>query len=334
MKKKALTFIQFALGFLLMGFIFWKLNRSGEIAKFTAALRLAAGNWPLLLVAVACVGICIFLCVQRWNLILRAQGFVLPFPRLSALYFVGQFFNAFLFGATGGDLVKAYYVASETHHRKTEVVSTVFIDRMIGLIGLIILTTAVMVFRLPFFLSAAPTRAALAINLVQLCATVAGIVLIARKNVFEQSALFRRLEQRTTLGQALARAYSAFQFCLRDPALLFKTTLLSIANHAGFIVCIFYLGLALDVNMSFLDYLTVFPVINSVAALPLTPSGLGTRESMCMYLLGVFGVSAGTAVTLSLFMYGSILVWSLAGGVVYFFFIYLRGQTPPRDLAE
>ena len=162
----------------------------------------------------------------------------------------------------------------------------------------------------------------------------AGIVAMARKNVFEQWPSFRRLEQRTSLGQVLARGYGAFQFCLRDPALLVKTTLLSIVNHIGFIVCIFYLGLALDVRMNFLDCLTVFPVINAVAALPITPSGLGTRESMCMYLLGVFGVSAGKAVTLSLFMYGSILVWSLVGGLVYFFYIYLRGRTPPKDIAE
>ena len=44
-----------------------------------------------------------------------------------------QFFNAFLLGSTGGDLLKAYYAARETHHKKTEAVVTVFVDRIIGL---------------------------------------------------------------------------------------------------------------------------------------------------------------------------------------------------------
>jgi uncharacterized protein (TIRG00374 family) len=331
MKKKLLALAQFAVGLLLLGFIFWKLQSSGEIGKFTLALQQAAGNWPLLLFGAAWVGVCIFLCVQRWNLILRAQGFILPFRRLFALCFVGQFFNSFMLGSTGGDLVKAYYVAAETHHRKAEVVSTVFIDRIMGLIGLMILTGIVMACRLPFFLSTAPTRVALVINLAQLTGSVAGIIAVARKNVLEKSALFRHLEQRTSLGQLLTRVHGVFQFCLRDPALLVKTTLLSIVNHVAFLVCIFYLAMALDIRMGFLDCLTVFPVINTVSAMPVTLNGLGTREGMCIYLLGIFGVSPAKAVTLSLFIYGSVLVWSVFGGMVYFFYIYLRGRTAPRE---
>ena len=60
-------------------------------------------------------------------------GAYLPLARATRISLVAQFFNSFLLGSTGGDFIKAYYAASETHHRKTEAVTTVFVDRLVGL---------------------------------------------------------------------------------------------------------------------------------------------------------------------------------------------------------
>src|SRR5439155_7274092 len=45
---------------------------------------------------------------------------------------VGFFFNTFLPGSVGGDLIKAWYIAGE-QSRRTVAVSTVLIDRVLGL---------------------------------------------------------------------------------------------------------------------------------------------------------------------------------------------------------
>src|SRR2546430_8221736 len=55
-----------------------------------------------------------------------------------------MFFNAFLLGSTGGDVIKAWYVAHETHHKKAEAVATVVVDRLIGLLALFIITLIMM----------------------------------------------------------------------------------------------------------------------------------------------------------------------------------------------
>jgi hypothetical protein len=49
-------------------------------------------------------------------------------PLAAEISLVAHFFNSFLLGSTGGDLMKAYYAARETHHKKTEAVMTVFAD--------------------------------------------------------------------------------------------------------------------------------------------------------------------------------------------------------------
>ena len=48
----------------------------------------------------------------------------------------GRSRRATLLGSTGGDLLKAYYAARESHHKKTEAVVTVFVDRLIGLFSM------------------------------------------------------------------------------------------------------------------------------------------------------------------------------------------------------
>ena len=86
-----------------------------------------------LLVSFFIMGATIFLGAFRWLVALRVQGLLLPWGRALRISLVAHFFNSFLLGSTGGDLIKAYYAARETAHRKTEAVVTVFVDRVIGL---------------------------------------------------------------------------------------------------------------------------------------------------------------------------------------------------------
>mgnify|MGYP000210643208 CR=1 FL=1 len=328
MKKKLLSFGQLVLGLAVLAYILLRLERSGDFAKLKEALAAAAANWPLIVGGITGFGFCIFLCILRWQLLLTAVGIRLPLGRLAELFFIGQFFNALMFGATGGDLVKAYYVAAETRHKKTEVVATVFIDRIIGLMALVAMTMVIMLARLNFFMARPETRAAFTFNVVLIVISAVAMFLVFGRKTAEHIPCLRRLESSTISGRIVLKAYSAFAICLRDRQILIKTIILSLLNHLVLIVCIFYFGLGVGSHLAFLDYLTVFPVINAIAALPITPSGLGTRESAALFLLGVLGVPPATAVTISLLIYAAIMMWSLIGGGVYFAYTYHHGKAP------
>jgi uncharacterized protein (TIRG00374 family) len=97
-----------------------------------------------LTLSVALMGVTILLGVFRWRMALRVQGIELSLGRAMEISFVAHFFNSFLLGSTGGDLMKAYYAARETHHRKTEAVVTVFVDRLLGLWAMLLFAGAMM----------------------------------------------------------------------------------------------------------------------------------------------------------------------------------------------
>jgi hypothetical protein len=323
LKKRLFSLIQLAIGIALVAFLFATMKDRSDLG---GAVREAATQWPLLLAGVMLFAVCLSLATLRWHILLRAQGLKLPITRTFSLGFIGHFFNSFLFGVTGGDLVKAYYVARETNHKKAEAISTIFLDRIIGLLALLILIAIVMVWRIKFFLAYRETQIALLFFGSVTIAAAVGLAVVFSQDLFEKWPFFVRLKEKTSFGAILSRVYDAFQVGLTHPSVLLKTMTLSLINHLTLVCSIALLGHALGINISFVDYLTTMLLVNAVAASPLTPGGLGTRETAAKFLLGVLGVQASRAVLLSLLLYGSQMCWSLVGGLVYLVFACRSGR--------
>ena len=330
MKKRIFTIIQIALAITILALLFSRIDKS----ELLAVLSRTAENWPLIISALITTLVCLCICTLRWKILLGTIGLKLSFSRMLTLYFVGHFFNAFMPGVVGGDLPKAFYVAKETHHKKTEVVSTVFIDRIIGLIALIALSTVIMICNLNFFLSNNYTKIALLFNCALLGGCVMGLFLVFQRNIFEQFALFRKFEERTSAGKILSRAYNSFRTCLYSPAVLVKTLGLSLINHTLMISIAFQVGKALGIQIRFLDYLVVFPTINAAAALPITPSGWGIKEGVAKYLLGAMNVPETMAIPLSALTTMLLLFWSVVGGIVYILYSLKAGRIDLKSELE
>jgi uncharacterized membrane protein YbhN (UPF0104 family) len=101
--------------------------------------------------SLALMGTTLVLGIVRWRMVLRVQGFDLSFGRTAEISLVAHFFNSFLLGTAGGDVMKAYFAARETHHKKTEAVVTVFVDRVIGLWAMLLFATLMILPNLRLF---------------------------------------------------------------------------------------------------------------------------------------------------------------------------------------
>ena len=71
------------------------------------------------------------------------------FWRIFELNMIGQFFSAFLLGTTGGDVFKIFYAARAVPERKAAVAFTVIVDRVIGMIALLLFGVALSITQLP-----------------------------------------------------------------------------------------------------------------------------------------------------------------------------------------
>jgi uncharacterized protein (TIRG00374 family) len=93
----------------------------------------------VLFAAIAIFPITYLLTGLRWYLLLQAVGHRHRPARAFIINMVGAFYNTFLPGSTGGDMSRPSTPPSSRPNHRTRAVMTVLIDRVIGLLGLIIL---------------------------------------------------------------------------------------------------------------------------------------------------------------------------------------------------
>jgi uncharacterized protein (TIRG00374 family) len=285
-----------------------------EVWKDMARVRPEAFALSLVL-----MGATIFLGIARWRQVLRVHGLELSLGRATEISLVAHFFNSFLLGAAGGDLMKAYYAARETHHKKAEAVGTVFVDRIIGLFALLVFTMVAMAANLPL-LRADPLFLKLAWVIAAMFAGCAAVLFLAlRGGVSRGLPQAREWLRRLPKGNFLERLRESLKPFGRDPAFLLKSFSLSLLLCGVCVLHVQSLVWGLGLKISFLHLFAVVPMITCMVVFPLTPSGLGVRENLFVWMLAVplIGVEHTAALSLSLLCTAGSLSWSLVGGVVY-----------------
>ena len=135
MKRILFTSLQVAITLLLLWWIF---RDPEKRARMAGALRAADYLW--LIPGVLSIGCAFLFQTERWRLLLGVQGIHLGWWRTFRVYLIGAFFNLFLLGATGGDIVKIYYAMRETSSKKTAALLSVLVDRMVGMLALVAIT--------------------------------------------------------------------------------------------------------------------------------------------------------------------------------------------------
>lgn len=295
----------------------WEVGWSNGPRELWHALMWVDGR--ALVLSLVFMGLTLVLGVLRWRMVLRVQGLELSLHRATEISLVAHFFNSFLLGSTGGDLLKAYYAARETHHKKTEAVVTVLVDRLLGLFSMLAFA-CVMMWPNRALLQGHPRLAALAAFILMMtlgCGLVIGLSFWGGLSRLWPGS--RELLRKFPKGELLEQCLEACRAFGRHPGFLLRTTGVSMLLNLACVLQFLAVARGLGLDISPLVLCVVVPMIICVSALPITPSGLGVRENLYVLMLAVpeINVSATRALSLSLLAYAGSLFWSLIGGVVY-----------------
>ena len=283
-------------------------------------LTLKMMDLKFLVLSVCLMGVLLLLGVIRWQIILKVHGLNLPLKRTTQISLIGHFFNSFLLGSVGGDLLKSYYVARETHHKKTEAVVTVAVDRIIGLISMLLLACVML----------RPSRELLAVMNPKLkpviwlvLAMTGGCAVFiflsfwggVTKGVPKARLWLRKLPK----GEMVERSIEAFREFGRDKTFFLRV--LPVSMLANLVCIAHFLTLIWGFHLSapVLAIAAIVPIVTCISTLPITPSGLGVRENLYVWFLATQGIDIpyAQALLISLIGFGTSLVWSVMGGFVY-----------------
>jgi glycosyltransferase 2 family protein len=283
-------------------------------------LTLVEPGW--LGVSLLCMGVILLLGVIRWRGVLRVAGLPLSFARTLEISLVAHFFNSFLLGSTGGDLFKAYYAARETHHQKTEAVVAVLADRLIGLFAMLLFATLMIIVHLGL-VTRHPPLAAASLLIGGMLLACGGLIALSFWGGLSSAWPRARIWLRgLPKGDLLERTLNACRIFGREQRVLGGALGLSMLLNVACVLQFMALARGLDIELAPGRLSLVVPVVICIAALPITPSGLGLRENLFVVLLAhpLIGVPAKEALSLSLLAFAGSLAWSLLGGLVYLTF--------------
>jgi uncharacterized protein (TIRG00374 family) len=292
----------------LTALIVWRADPS----VVAAAAAAAAGSW--LLVAVGLVVIDRALMAYRWVVLVRVfeSSERVPLSAILRVFFLSTFVGTFLPASVGGDAVRAYGL-TRANARGAASLASVLMDRLLGVVSLLIVTLAGLVFASELMTDSGLRMAVVAVAI----ASAAAVLTIYSERAAAVVGLllaFMPTPAARRRGDELVQAIRAY--ASRHGALA-NVLAGSVAVQLLRILQAYALGRSLGLVAPFTAYFAFVPIILLVMLLPITIYGLGTSQLAFAALFARADVAAGDAVALSLLFVALGLVGNLPGAFLY-----------------
>jgi uncharacterized protein (TIRG00374 family) len=323
-----LTLLRAGLGLGLAAWLLYRLVRDSGRTGTELLQAFGRADHALLAAAFLVYGLVIGITVLRWGLLLRVQGVHLGGRTLGRLTLIGVFFSLMIPGANGGDLVKAGYLAAEAGNRRTEAILTIVLDRVMGLLGLLIVASAAVWTAYPMLQRLGRETphlrtAALAVG----TASVLGLLGVL---VFELHPYLLRIPGLGTAAAAcerrVPRAVAATVRRLGTALALYRNHRLTLVSCLALAIAVHTL-LALEIallaaafgerSLALGDHFVAAQVANAIAAVPLTGAGIGVRDVVLEAFYRAWDCRADVVALVPLAYTFTAVAWSLVGGVVF-----------------
>ena len=272
----------------------------------------------------------------RWWLLLRSQHILIDFWAVVRLYFLGWFYNNFMPGSLGGDLLRAWYVTKHTD-KKFEAVLSVFVDRIIGLSSTLVIAGFFYLLFLRgkgleitsrgtggFISSIAQYRAVFfwlaVVIIVILCA-----VLLHKKSRSMLIKIFLYIRQVSL--RIILKFRNAIVIYCKKPLTMLAAFLLTVFLQLLTITGFWLLGRNLGIETGVVYYYVFFTLTWVLGSIPISIGGAVVVEVLLISLFVKFaGVAEESASALALCQRAVWMFASLPGAVIHLIGAHLPGE--------
>lgn len=299
-----------------LGLLIYLLSRLdwGQLAQLLAQL-----HWPYLSAAILGLFPLIWLKTVRWQVILAAQGYAYG-TRPAYLAYFGSLFIGLLTPGRLGEFVKAAHVRADCGAPGSVAFVSVLTDRLFDLAALM----AVGVFALRAFVQM-DWSVWLRFDATRRLMGVMGLVLVlVVGGWFMRAMLLRTVARLRPLLDGLPR--------LGVQPLALSVALTVLAYLLYYAQC-YLLARALDLPIGFVPVTYAVALGSLITLLPISISGIGTREAIIFAYLGNLGVPPEAAISFSLLVFSVFYLGSGLLGLIAWWLkpiTWQRGQVPSQ----
>lgn len=251
----------------------------------------------------------------RWWLVLRHSQINLSFQRLFGTYLVGTFFSQFMPGSSmGGDAMRMVETSVDTGRAVTSV-SSVLVERVIGLTTVIVSASIILLVSPNHELDG--SAVGIVLHLLAVLG-VAGIVIL-RMGWFVKPtiSILERLKLHVIAGK-IETMSQALRGQLGEGRLLVEMIALSFLANAATMTASYIALTALGNHASFISFIPLIALIVAIEVIPISPGALGLREAAYVaFLTGFLDVPRAVALSTALLVRAISLALGVVGGVVF-----------------
>lgn len=280
MKKHLVNLIKVAISLGIVVYLIVDVQRNNS--DLFTRLRDEPKDWSLLGAAWLLIMSAVMLTFVRWYMLVRALD--LPFRIRDAfrLGFMGYLLNFISLGAVGGDLFKAVFIAREQPGRRTAAVSTIFVDRLVGLVGLLMLASIPLLFIDVSGMSRDIQRLAQATLIGTVLATAALMTLMFRCG---EGPIVDWLGRIPKIGGFFHQIHEATHTYRRRRSVLVLAVVMTLFIHSLNVMAFFCIAAGLPGNApSVAVHFFIVPIALVSSAIPLPMEALGAFEAVMRYL--------------------------------------------------
>ena len=301
---------------LAVGIIYW-LVQSGKL-NFSALKSLLSPG--IAAMSLGLVALNIFFASERWRSLVRSQGLKTSSWGSFKLSLMGMFFNFAMPGGVGGDVIKAYYFTRDNPGEKVIAVTSVLMDRVLGLFAMITLALIVMIYDIDHVLKVTTLTTLMYFIVGLFLAFSVALALIFSSKLYDNGTLKKAIES-LPLAEKFLKLYESMHLYGKDGKRFVLVIGLSLISQICAILFLALVGAVSGFNeIPLKTYFLVAPLGFMATAIPISPAGVGVGQAAFYFLFNIYTgqVSEVGPTTITAFQVCTFIV-SLSGA-----FFYLR----------
>ena len=260
-----------------------------------------------------------FLGFLRWRMLLRAADICIPLKKLISSFSGGVFFSIFLPSTIGGDIVRSADLAEHTRKAKT-VIATVFLDRLSGYSGLVIVILPAI------FLGRDLAHDNVVFSSIAVIIAVLVIVLLILFNnrIYSVITKFLSAPGAGRVKEAIKDIHQEIHIFRNHKKVIIHNLALSTLIQVISPLSIYFIACSLGLKVNFIYFLIFLPIIGAITLIPISIGGLGLREGLFVVYFAKAGVIKQLALAMSLLSFSFVVIFGAIGGLIYVLTVHHR----------
>lgn len=313
MKIKNLAKVLPLVGIMIFLWIIYKLDLN-EVLSVARTIR-----WDVVLLSLAIGFAAVYVKSLKWKKIIDYS---------SLNYSTWNSFVAWMVGFTVGmitpgrigDFYRVVYLKNENKRPWGLCFATVFLDRLLDIIIMLLIAGAGVL----YLVSGHDVPFGRQLGIIIGVLLVLGIVfmLVFREGLVRMiiRPLFYRLvpeKYQKSMKINYSEFFSIFNLMAKNPARLVYLFVIGLMGWFMAILQAYVLALALNLDVSYVFILSIVPLLNIVELLPISFSGIGTRDAAMIFFMSLVSIKKEAAVAFSLMILITIYILALPGLVYW-----------------